>query len=829
MMKIPGIALLRVHFSLKTQEDIDNTMSARVSRVQGGPRHYVNDGTALTIGTDVVVRAEHLNALNVTKTKSSQTQTRRGHRRRIKRIIDWWMTEYPDYYEVGTSVLSQEEKADPMRFHFEFCVRDIEYNGLRVDLVLAFMAANKKKPGTDIYYSITHMRKWYDAILFGARTVDVELPWEFAHGMDNFIGSYRKEHAEASNEGKVDEKSADPISFSLYRMLLKWAIERGNIFVWVWTILQWNLMARSISIDPLALHNITISEDHFVFRHDSTKSDKEGAKIHNKAVYCNPLDPLLCPGVSLGIWLSLNQNAFRDNSERLFLRRGARIGSAGHRYCEQLHAIVKEYWDIVQTFLTTFSAHGIRKGSATHVSCATTVPPPIASIANRGDWSLGKVLDVYWQFAEVGDNYLGRCLCGLDANLSTFSVLPPHWTVENPVDDPDINDALHLMYGVIIEKHPGSIAVLVRVLASVTYASDWLLAMSGRYPGHPLSAVPLMQNPELLSRLKEKVTIESTDSLSTATGVPPHVSQLNLMTSLLQLCQTTLLRVTESATTVRETIFEAMELRAIENGQITRQQIVGLLDEFRNGIRDDVRTQIELIQAVPGLNATAAGGAVAAPNHRQGTLYTYNGRFWDVPPTFQFPSSVKRDVGWRLWLQGMPAYATVCENGLIENNKIKQFRNFLPARLPANVRGAYKLHWRPLFGMMEKGVGNIPAVLTTEIVNNLYELGTEYLKTRVSYVFANEKHNHNDWTIATWAKYLNRSMILKNGTDLDKQLLPPATYLNRPRTVGLKRRRGADAAAIRQEQNVGRQSRQGPHSAINAPPADEDTSNTSEE
>ena len=72
-------------------------------------------------------------------------------------------------------------------------------------------------------------------------------------------------------------------------------------------------------------------------------------------------------------------------------------------------------------------------------------------------------------------------------------------------------------------------------------------------------------------------------------------------------------------------------------------------------------------------------------------------------------------------------------------------------------------------------------------------------------------------------------MILKNGTDLDKQLLPPATYLNRPRTVGLKRRRGADAAAIRQEQNVGRQSRQGPHSAINAPPADEDTSNTSEE
>jgi hypothetical protein len=170
-------------------------------------------------------------------------------------------------------------------------------------------------------------------------------------------------------------------------------------------------MARSISIDPLALHNISISEDHFVFRHDSTTTDKEGEKIHNKkAVYCNPLDPLVCTGVSLGIWLSLEQNSFQDNSEKIFLRHGAKPGSAAHRYCEQLLNIMKMSQDIVQTFITNMSAHGLRKGSATHVACATAAPPPIASIANRGDWSLGKVLDVYWQFAEVGDSYLGCCL-----------------------------------------------------------------------------------------------------------------------------------------------------------------------------------------------------------------------------------------------------------------------------------------------------------------------------------------------------------------------------------------------------------------------------------
>ena len=142
-------------------------------------------------------------------------------------------------------------------------------------------------------------------------------------------------------------------------ILLTWAVEKGNIYVWVWTILQWNLMACSILIDPLKLHNIGISEDRFVIRHDSTKSDKEGEKAHNKAVYCNPLDPILCPGISLGFWLSLNQNTFWGNSEQLFICYGSRVGTAAYRHCEPLLMIMKASWGIVQTYITTMSAHGI--------------------------------------------------------------------------------------------------------------------------------------------------------------------------------------------------------------------------------------------------------------------------------------------------------------------------------------------------------------------------------------------------------------------------------------------------------------------------------------
>ena len=55
---------------------------------------------------------------------------------------------------------------------------------------------------------------------------------------------------------------------------------------------------------------------------------------------------------------------------------------------------------------------------------------------------------------------------------------------------------------------------------------------------------------------------------------------------------------------------------------------------------------------------------------------------------------------------------------------------------------------------------------------------------------------------------------MKKGTDDDKRHLPAATYLNRPRAAGLKRRRGANAGAIRREQPAERQRRRGPHTAI---------------
>ena len=43
------------------------------------------------------------------------------------------------------------------------------------------------------------------------------------------------------------------------------------------------------------------------------------------------------------------------------------------------------------------------KGSTTLAVCGTIAPPPILSIAQRGERSIGSVLEIYWYFSEPSD------------------------------------------------------------------------------------------------------------------------------------------------------------------------------------------------------------------------------------------------------------------------------------------------------------------------------------------------------------------------------------------------------------------------------------------
>ena len=96
----------------------------------------------------------------------------------------------------------------------------------------------------------------------------------------------------------------------------------------------------------------------------------------------------------------------------------------------------------------------------------------------------------------------------VDIDSDEISVLPPHFSSTNPMDDNDMKEATQLMYPKILERYENTkndtTGILLRVLSSIIYHNDWIKEAANKTAGCPFLCIPLLHNPELLIHLKEK-------------------------------------------------------------------------------------------------------------------------------------------------------------------------------------------------------------------------------------------------------------------------------------------------------------------------------------
>ena len=256
--------------------------------------------------------------------------------------------------------------------------------------------------------SFDHIRKYFDAVQFGAAEANDLLPVSFYADRDSYLQAFKKQVAKAKGTGDVEEREADPIPYSLYVLICTWAVKLGSSMLWVWTVLQWNLLGRSVNVEPLTFRNFKIFEDTIQIKYAVNKSDPGGENTTIKHVYANPINPSICPYLALGIYLCLNAAKYENKGDFIFRRsEDEKERVASKNYCSQLKELLDQNKDTVLSYirLAHANAHGWRKGGATYATSGTTAPPSISSVARRGKWSMGKVLDVYWHCAEPGDNF----------------------------------------------------------------------------------------------------------------------------------------------------------------------------------------------------------------------------------------------------------------------------------------------------------------------------------------------------------------------------------------------------------------------------------------
>lgn len=170
-------------------------------------------------------------------------------------------------------------------------------------------------------------------------------------------------------------------------------------------------------------------------------------------------------------------------------------------------------------------------------------------------------------------------------------------------------------------------------------------------------------------------------------------------------------------------------------------------------------------------------------NQTKHRLYCVDGKMCFVLKDYEFPSKVLLDVGWKLWMLGIPLYESIDSDGKKKACPIHPFCLIKGMLLPSKAKKVFRLQYKPIFLTMEEAEGlqfrdNIDDIDADYL--NSFQLGSAHLKKKVSYIFPKERRiKPLCWTIGMWCTQVARFEIEKNGAIEDVAKLPKATKYNK--------------------------------------------------
>jgi hypothetical protein len=134
------------------------------------------------------------------------------------RMIGWIEDKYPEHVDEGGIInITVEQYANPCFFQHK-CIKDFFNSGINTSIIKAFLASQKIK-GNGKMASFSHIRKFKDAILFGAEQAGQVLPRLFHQETEKNLKAFKKEQVGARREGNTDKNDSDPIEFPLYHYI----------------------------------------------------------------------------------------------------------------------------------------------------------------------------------------------------------------------------------------------------------------------------------------------------------------------------------------------------------------------------------------------------------------------------------------------------------------------------------------------------------------------------------------------------------------------------------------------------------------------------------
>ena len=431
--------------------------------------------------------------------------------------------------------------------------------------------------------------------------------------------------------------------------------------------LSWNLMSRVSNTLNLHVSHMQWINDALGVFFGVMKNDQLAELPRDpRHVYSNPLQPHICPILSLAIHLMSLPNVL--SSQKIF-----QGNSPEDRYSETIKTILTQFAEEAMTYglsSKTIGTHSVRKGSATYAAVGCTSAPSIVSICRRTGWSMPTIQATYFRYEAAGDQFVGRVAAGLPVDSEMFAVMPPTFAQNSPL----INHAIRLAFPQLHVNQSIDEARFMPVakylLASVVFHEDWL--RQNLPDNHPL-----FQNRLFADMYLEQLKPFVSTSLSTtgATGIPPLVTLMKSESSTRRRIEELSLLLEQLPTKISVVIDEAFERHTIQGQTVTPQGVMKLFhDALATYGLDKLAEKLS--------NPLPPPPSVSEPV-RQIKLHPWGKGLHPVPKDFDWPSKPSPTLlqAWLLYCcgdpsRGYPPYRYLKPSDMSTPNKAKRLSQF---------------------------------------------------------------------------------------------------------------------------------------------------------
>ena len=152
------------------------------------------------------------------------------------------------------------------------------------------------------------------------RDQNLQFPADVALELNSyFTGAMRQQASEKESGLRKISEGKEAIPFGLLRTISSTMIRSSkseDVFARVYMLFCWNLMCRTNNVENLCMSHFAVIGDALGVYLARQKNDQNGSRCRDpRHVYANPLDPVVCPLVALGMFFLTRG----DQGNRLFV------------------------------------------------------------------------------------------------------------------------------------------------------------------------------------------------------------------------------------------------------------------------------------------------------------------------------------------------------------------------------------------------------------------------------------------------------------------------------------------------------------------------------